>query len=88
MGHVPRQSAQRANPLLWHASLYSPDSPVFSLPNMAYITPPWAFGRLLRHGIWNKGARGAGGTHRGDGHGNSSRENLCPPSPNQFVQVT
>ena len=67
---------------------YSPDAPLFSSPEVTYITLRWAFRRLLRHRIRNKGAGGGGGGWRhtgGHGHGNPYRENPCPPSPNQLV---
>ena len=38
---------------------YSSDAPLFSSPEVTYITLRWAFGRLLRHRIRNKGAGGA-----------------------------
>ena len=39
---------------------YSPDAPLFSSPEVAYITLRWAFRRLLRHHIRNKGEGGGG----------------------------
>ena len=36
-----------------------PRCPLFSAPEVAYITLRWAFRRLLRHRIRNKGAGGA-----------------------------
>ena len=64
-----------------------PMPPPFSSPEVTYITLRWAFPRLWRHRIRNKGARGGGGlaAHRGGhGHGNPCRESPCPPSPNQL----
>ena len=65
--------------------------PPFLAPDVAYVTMCWAFRRLLRHRIRNNGAGGGGGlaAHMGGhGHGNPSRENPCPPSPNQLVPGT
>ena len=39
---------------------YSPNAPVFSSPEVTYVTLRWAFRRLLRHRIRNKGEGGAG----------------------------
>ena len=38
---------------------YSPDALLISSPEVTYITLRWAFRRLLRHRIRNKGAGGA-----------------------------
>ena len=38
---------------------YSPDAPSFFSPEVTYITLRWAFRRLVRHRICNKGAWGA-----------------------------
>ena len=66
---------------------YSPDAPLFSSPEVTYVTLRWAFRRMLRHRIRNKGeggglaVRGGGGGH---GHGGPWRESPCPPYPNQL----
>ena len=47
-----------------HAALgcrYPPDAPFFSAPNVAYVTLRWAFRRLFRHLIRDKGVGGGGG---------------------------
>ena len=38
---------------------YSPNAPVFSSPEVTYVTVRWAFRRMLRHRIRNKGEGGA-----------------------------
>ena len=65
---------------------YSPNAPLFSSPEVSYITLRWAFRRLLGHRIRSKGAGGGwrytgGGGH---GHGSPCSESPCPPSPNQL----
>ena len=47
---------------------YSPDAPLFSSPEVTYVTLRWAFRGMLRHHIRNKGE---GGTwrYRGGGGG-------------------
>ena len=40
---------------------YSPNAPLCSSSEVTYITLRWAFRRLLRHHILNKGAGGGGG---------------------------
>ena len=44
---------------------YSPNAPLFWAPEVAYLTLRWAFVRLLRHRIRNKGAGGGMPAHRG-----------------------
>ena len=48
---------------------YSPYTPLFLIPEVTYITLCWAFRRLVRHHIRNKGAGGggAGGTRGAPG---------------------
>ena len=66
---------------------YSPDAPLFSSPEVTYVTLRWASRRLLRHRIRNKGEgggwryTGGGGGH---GLGDPCRESPCPPSPKQL----
>ena len=38
---------------------YSPAAPPFLSPDVTYVTLRWAFGRMLRHRIRNKGEGGA-----------------------------
>ena len=40
-------------------SRYSPDAPLFSTPEVTYVTLRWALRRMLRHCIRNKGEGGA-----------------------------
>ena len=49
---------------------YSPDAPPFLSPDVTYVTLHWAFRRMLRHRIRNKG-EGGGLAERG-GHGRGS----------------
>ena len=44
---------------------YSPDAPLFSSSEVTYITLCWAFRRLSRHRIRNKGAGGGAWRHTG-----------------------
>ena len=64
---------------------YSPDVPLVFSPDVTYITLRWAFWRMLRHRIRNKGEGGAwryGG--RGHGRGIPWRESPCTPSPKKL----
>ena len=65
---------------------YSPDAPLFSSPEVTYVTLRRAFRRMLRHRIRNKGEGGGLAVRGGGGHGHGSpwRESPCPPSPNQL----
>ena len=63
----------------------SPDAPLFSSPEVTYITLRWAFRRLLRHRIRNKGeGRGVAAHMGGHRHGSPCREGPCPRFPNQL----
>ena len=58
------QANQRLVPTLPWAqgaldSGYSPDDPLFLSPDVTYVTLRWAFRRMLRHRIRNKGEGGA-----------------------------
>ena len=48
---------------------YSPDAPLFSSPEVTYVTVRWAFRRLLRHRIRNKGEGVGLAVHEGGGGG-------------------
>ena len=66
---------------------YSPDAPLFSSPEVTYIALRWAFRRLSRHRIRNKGEPGAWrytGEGGGHGHGRPCRASPRPASPNQW----
>ena len=60
---------------------YSPDAPLFSSPEVTYITLRWAFRRLSRHRI-RKGEAGAW-RYTGEGGGAWARKAVPgkPPSP-------
>ena len=63
-GMKPRQPTQRDD-LPWAQGAldmgYSPDAHLFSSPEVTYVTLRWAFHRLSRHRIRNKGEGGVGG---------------------------
>ena len=46
-------------------SRYSPHAPLFSSPEVTYITLRWTFRRLLRHRIHNEGEGGGGWRYTG-----------------------
>ena len=90
MGLELRQPAQCAHPPWLEAPRKAgppPMPPFFSVPDVAYVTLRWAFRHLLQQRIRNKGAGGAWQNARGGGgeHGNPSRQNPYPLSPNPFV---
>ena len=63
---------------------YSPDAPLFSSPGVTKITLRWAFLRLLRHRIRNKGAGGAWRHTRGAWAWKPLPGKLLSPIPNQL----
>ena len=61
--------------------------PFFLSPDLTYVTLRWAFRRMLRHRIRNKGEGGAW-RYGGGGMGVEApcRKSPCPPSRNQLGQ--
>ena len=62
LGPQPGQPAPGADPPWAQGALdseYSPDAPLFWSPKVTYVTLRWAFRRMLRHRIRNKGEGGA-----------------------------